>query len=549
MGMTVLIMTTVAMIVFAILIIMTRQPILKLITPIRLKPARAVIFGQGVFVLTNGSVWLSFVKNLGVRISVGEARVWIKFCLHTSFSIAPNRMIIRAPNLVIEIDKSGVKFDCAAERDFCLEFAKPEFAFCLDSSRKTVTLGERDLLLSLRGFLDFGIAKTQGGKLRICGKITRSASITYNAPLATLSAMQLRLYKQQNFGIIDTDTWAVSPTFDSQRYNNLQVESMREKLDLSARVVSIPADFDATIMEPRCYSSFRGSGLIQLNSLGLSKVLRLKKVGKKLVIVDLLTNISIRLVCDAEFEYKLQNMWGQYYLAIQTNVSECGMRILPFYQYVDWGELPNESCLCDMYSAREAVSVDAAIRRLNLCVLHGYDVAVAPLVQSINYHFLPTKTRFLLANLVLSLIVTFPSSRVMRAKKLRRLLILGLDYAVGRRDAESVAFCKKILPIVRNERAHQRINLSLPAVPCAIDSADNEYRLTTLLGIGLAQNILTVAPTKHEHIDTAILLRGKKLRLSICPDWHSVNINDLRLNNICTFDIDKLADNTLLAFD
>lgn len=542
-------MTTVAMVVFAILIILARRPLLKQKSGIRLSPAKGVTFGQGMFVLRGNGVEFAFVKNWGVRVSCSGESVLLKFPTQSRYSISPKRIVFLYPSVRVEVDNLGVKFDCPEGYEFELHLPKPRFPFCVQASRKAVVFGDGCLRLALCNFDDFGITNAGADNLRIWGKLGKSARIDFDKSLSPLTIAELREYKRRNFGTIDTSTWAVVPTFDAKNFNSLQINSIRVKLDLSTREVRLPADFDMCILEAKHNCVLRGKGLLCLDSLGLSKILRLKKSGNKLLLVDLLTNISFRIESDTAFCCELQNRWGQNYLFMQSQKSECLLRLLPFYQYVDFCDLSSEINLSDIYVTPEGISIDATLRRLNLNILHGFWVDAGKLVQSVNYHFLPRKTQFLLAKLALSFVSAYPERQLQKSKKVRRLLILGLNYAVGNRDAECVIFCQKILPLIRNERAYQRVNLAISELLPKEDKEDNEYKLSKLLGVSLVGKTLSISPDKNVDIDTQILLRGKRLRLSIRRNWHSVNINDLRLNNVCSFDLSKLADNTLLTFD
>ena len=112
----------------------------------------------------------------------------------------------------------------------------------------------------------------------------------------------------------------------------------------------------------------------------------------------------------------------------------------------------------------------------------------------------------------------------------------------------SVCYCKKFLPFIKSERAHQRVSLHIVNQKFK-NSNCYEYNLSQYWGIALNGKELTIYPAKTLKLDTFVVVKGKKINLRINPNWTMVKINNLSLGNIYNFDIDKLDDNTLITFD
>ncbi len=547
--MAIWIITSVAVFVFAVLIISQRRPIIKNFVPIKIN--RASQFGSGVFLLISQTQTTQFVfiKNIGFRLFVDDSFADFPLSNCSHYRVLSSELKLSGSDIHARISTSSVEIFCKEKLGFSYDFDKPNFAYSIDTSRQEIALGkDKNFKIKLLGFSRLSITPTKDGKLRITGEIEHWAKAQFCEKCRVASREEVRKFKQQNFGVLDIDKWQFVPNFCATKLNALQRQNLSEKFDLSNRKVELPQRLDFEEVLPHFDFSLGKSAYLNIEKLGFGKVVRSKKRGNAAILTDLLSAVCYQFAADKDFECRIVCLWGINYLNLYGFTGEVKFCVSPLCNLVKRKEFCDLSLLSNIYKDKEEVGLPRILEQLNLSVLHGFWVDVRAIVSNINYKFLPSNTQFLLANLLLSYITTFDFLKLLNSYKFCNLLLRGLCYAMEIEGERSVCYCKKILPLIKSERAHQRISLHIVNQKIKNSNYD-EYALSQILGITLKGNELTLHPIKTLKINTYVVIRGKKIILSISPNWSMVKINNLGLGNIYTFDIDKLDDNALITFD
>lgn len=542
--MALIFLSVVMTLVFVVLIIRKRYSLLK--STLHLKPNKTFHIDSGVFLLCDAvsQVRFAFIKNIGCRIYVDDG--WSDFSSKfASYSICRKRLLLRTNTIKLCVFSNGCKFESERDVQFSYEFIKPNFAYRFDPHKKTIVIGNNSFVLKLVGFQDLHLTLIKQNKLRISGKIQRGASIEFERACKVASRHAIKEFKQRNFGIIDTSSWEFIPRF-SGHLNELQKRDVEAKFSLAARKIELPTDLKIRVEVVREQFYIDSTFYINIETLGIGKVVSLRKSGRNVFIRDLLSGVGYKFTADKPFFCRQVCFFGTNYLHVTGFSGILQMTCQPLF-ICGRNTIYSESMLCKDYQNNSLVNFDLVLRKLNLSILHGFWVDIKSYISRINYRFLLPFSQFLLAKVLLSFVITFKNYGLLKHSKIRNLLLRGLCYAMESKTQDSGYFCERILPLIKSERAHQRIMLH--KLKCKFEFRTAEFILTRELGVTLLGDEVTICPSKNLDKETFVVIRGKKINLKIRHNWSMVRINNLGLGNIFSFDITKLDDNTLITFD
>ncbi len=544
--MFVLIISGVAYLLFAFLIMHKKYPLLKKYT--RVFPQYAPCMSVGIFWLRNvdDSVQFVFIKNVGMRLLVNNQNADFEFYKISRYRISPHNIEYRTSFANIKVKCGGVEFYKIGNGEFSYEFFKPKLDYNVDTSSGEIILAKTFRIKVVD--ISFKIEHISNKKLRVWGRLGNKARLEFLGNMRVATNREISDYKRRNFAIINTDTWSFLPKFRTKLDNSLQKRFLYNLLDKSNREISMPNTLCLNILDIKTQFKLYHEGYINIDKLGLYRVLQVKNRGQSAVLIDVITKLRYRFVADKKFDVRLVCIFGVQYLRFFNFGESIDIKVEPWYNLIEKGDLCDLWLLSSEYEKNLKLGICDIIERINLVVLHGFFVDVVKILKSINYQFLPRYTQFLLANLLLSFVRSFNYTQVFCDKKLIRLILSGLEIAVHLGGKRGICFCQKLLPFVQSEKVYQRLSIFI-SQQLETGPGLDEYYLSNKLGVVFLGNRVEICPSKNiDKIDN-ILICGKRINLKIRRGWNIERINDFVLGNIYSFEVAKLSDDTVLTFD
>lgn len=513
-----------------------------------LRPGKMRGLGPGVFLMTGPNISLAIIKNLGLRLCVDRGSIEIPFAFGFLYRILSNKIILDSARIGICVSVDGVEFwskEGVFEGEMTLP--KPDFAYNIDVSKREIILGKSKFGLVLDNLDEWEVSPRREGRLKIKIKFRDRAKIIFEKLLQPASRNAVCLFKQKYFGIIDAASWDFAPRWAKNGFNALQIKNLSKKLGISARKVQLPSLY-YRVVDPQYHIRLDFQSVVSLTRLGLSKVIILRQRGNTVFLDDWMTNVGCRVVLDTFAEARLCCFWGEVCLGLETKGASVGLTIVPFGAFVDAGDYSDAIC-CLGIGGGSVATVSDAFERLNISILHGFWVDVEKIVGSVNWKFLPKYTQFLLANMVLSFVITFGGSHRVFRRKIAEILAAGLYYALQVNSTKAMLYCKKILPLLRMQSVEEAVLKHILNCPTDASSRDGECFLSEVLGVKLTGRELAICPARDKTFFWNVVLGQKRLCIDVRAGWKNVRINSLVLGNIHTFNLDKLDDGTLITFD
>ena len=494
---------------------------------------------NGLFVLQNKNFTLAFFKNFYLNVISKEFNFKIKINTNKTFIryyISNSYLRLYYQDLTITFYKNKFIFKSTANTKVQFIIEKPNCQFFLNTKNSTFTIKNDTTLNFFAVKFDKFEVQDLNKYLILQTNLNGIGEICLNQNFNILNKDELKNFKSENFGFYDVEKWEFMPYFKDSASNKLQEKFQINLLDKYNKTIFLPNfNYKESFLEDFSFE-IENYLFLSLDKLGFSKLVHLKQSKNKLIVQDVLVNFEYVFNLKNIFNARLLSLWGENYLLIQTTKNFVEFKI--FDKYLDSKILSKSLIYPDLKIIRNNnLSLSFIFENINRLILHGFNIDVFKIINSLNLKYLPEYMQFKICNCLLSYINTFNKQYKITQLKLKSFLLKNLVYSIKNLNSSSFCFLKKILPYITEQKISNNILDLILECKSKFKNANYEFFLSEILGIRLEGTKLFITPSKANEIKTKIWIKGKVISISITKNWQVLKVDGLTLSGIDYFDL------------
>ena len=516
--------------IFALLIIFQalKRPIIYKYIPLRPK-----VFGYRVStIFSNANAKLIIIPNIVIALILNDTKMILNFSNIVHSLCNENRATLYLQNFKLSFQKDCLKIIGTGE--FSFSITRPNAPFSFNSKLSTITVFKKSI-----HFLGFKDLKVTGGSvLSFSGEVHGEACIDYKSLNLRVDKTKSKQILSQDFGYLNASSWESIPNFNLNRtpQNVLKRKYINSLLDSGKLKVCIPKASTCTFIENLAYNFCFTECFINLDKLGVSKILLIRRARNTLKITDLLTNFEIILKINGDFIYSQCSILGGMYLYLRANGVRAGT-VEIMSKFIKNALLYSKLVIGIECSFPKVISINSFLYNLNRLILHGVYVDIDSLLGQINRQYLNTTQQFLLANLTISFINVFERYDLLNKTSIKELLYCEITKSLQKLTSQRYIYLKKVLPYITNEAlSSDMLNMILDKKG-KFSSREYEFYLNEVLGVRLSGVKLFLEPKIEARFDIEIFLKNHSIHLIKKNESRSLKIDNIRMSGVEFIDL------------
>ena len=491
------------------------------------------VFTKGLFVIKSDIYTLIFLKNLSMRIEGEEFGFNIDFFTNIKFLkyyATLDYMNLYYEHFKIQITKHMIDLSALSTVKIEFRLKRPNCYYKINQKTKTIEVGKYKLKLKILGECNLNFYNREDNFIFLLE--FKQCKIMFNKEFDLISNAELKSIKQKYFGFFDTSCWAYMPRFDVK--NQLQEDYQKNLLNDKNKAIVLPSRHYQKNNNLTSSIEIKSNSYISLKKLGITQLVEVKKYSQKIVITDLLSNITYYIFFNKRADSNLMCYWGDLGICFDKNIN---IRIEVFNKFIENSIFNKPLLFINNSMVKFNIDIDLfnVLDNIQRIIMHGVNFKFDKLLYSINYKFLSPLLVYKLANCLISYIYYQNKINILNKKSVINLLFMGLKYALKNFDKQKVMFLKKVLPIIKDKDLY-KIVFKKTILKQKLDTY--EYLLTQIIGIKLKGDKFCLKPSKNYTIRADVWIRNKTVSILIKKDWQVLKINDLSLSGIDYFKLD-----------
>ncbi len=509
-----------------------------------LKPK--VISFYHITLFNNNEKMLIALPNIDLRFYFGNISLSFDFGSLTEAFTNLNKCSFVAQNFHFAVTKDKITIKGNGEIKFLITRPNAQFFF-KPKEQSLIIKGQENYSFK---FIDFFKLTLRGGdKLEFSGVIKDFAEIDYSSLKLKVDKKAKQSILKNLFGFFNTDKWENLPTFDTLKGENnaLKVKYQKEVLNAQNKSVFIPNEKANFLTLTKENFSIDSNFYLNLDALGCSKLVRLRKYNKNLIISDLLCNFKINIVFTEPFEFQQCRIFGVNYVLLLISKSAY-VKILFLNKYLDNSKLPKLLLYGVNFVDVPNISLSNVFYNLNRLVLHGVFCDVYSLFCSIRINFLNKFVRFQFANLLLNFLLVFERYELLNNKTVKLLFYDIILKSIDEITPSCYLFLKKILPFVTDEKMYNLILDKILSNKDKINLNEYEFVLNEKLGIRLNGRKFYICPRRDEKFFVVGYFAGHKITIKKTSTASNIKIDKLYFSGVDFIDLRYYPTNIEIEF-
>ena len=527
---------------FIILLIKTKQNRVIIKKGIKgLKKNYGDRFCRSLWVVKFEQCYFAVLKNLDIKLIISDCILDIGIYVGSNFCRSygnRHKFVMYFEDCKINFNKSGIFLESEKQKTIILKILVPNMQYFVSEKKKCISFIQDRYKINF--YFDVKNFKVSLKKNVLFIELVceKGGKVNFSNLWEELSQSEYDEFKLKNFGVIDVNEWEFLPNFKNE--NKLQNMYQQKLLNTKNKKVKF-LEQKINILKLQSKMNIRNNDAINLDKLGLSKIVYLEKRKGKVILKDLLTNVFFTMVFNKKINFEIVNYWGENFLVFYGE-SECNFYFdkkfndeILFFNFIQGDISQRLSNDFDLWNILD---------NLNRLILFGVDFDLWGLIGKYNFKYFSKDIFIKFANMVLSYIFVECRYDLLKRKEIKQLLFVGLKIAFYRDDLDSICYLKKFLPLIGDRKFYRKVLQRVENKK--IMNINFEKYFSENLGIRLEGKRLFVKPSKELEINITLMLKGVFITLKVSKNWKYMRVDGIIMVGIDY--VDLLSEKFLIEF-
>ena len=500
---------------------------------LKLIPQKVSIYKSTVF--SNDNVDFIIIPNSCIDIVSSRYHLKLNFACADKFICNPNSCTMFINNFEIKITSSSIFIRGIGEFKFSI--SKPNCQYFYNSIKKEFTI-EKDII----NFKNFESVEISGSEdLSFKCDINDYAFLDFSSfNFDKVSIFRKNEVLRKYFGYYDTDDWESIPDFKAtNKQTDLLKFNYQKQLLLPAnkKICIINAIFSEAIWQDDGLLLYN-KVLINIDKLGFSQLIRIKKNKTGIRLIDLLSGFEVIIKAGKDVNYQRYCFFNTNYLLIYAQ-SKINAEVVFLPRFLCNVSLKVNLIKGYNLGIPNIQSFMSYLYNINRLLLHGVFIDVYKMYKILKSRFLNSDIQFMLCHTLLNYINVFARYELLLIKDVRLFLEKNLKYALKNLSVRKYIFLKRALPLIVNSKMSDIVLDTILDLKDKFSVEEYEFCLTERIGLRLSNGKLFLEPRKQELFNLSIWVAGHKINLSKKGCGVNLKIDGIIMRGVQFIDLSK----------